>query len=129
MSPEELFEKADRLEDSGDERGALRLWRELSKAHPEPAGLCRHAWLANELGEKDEAEHAFQRAIELDGSLAAAYQGLGSMAIDRGGFEDADDGPLRRGCECGEKQQEGEGSWLHVSLVYASPEGEFSIFS
>jgi hypothetical protein len=46
-----------------------------------------------------------------------------------GGFEDADDGSLRRGCECGEKQQEGEGSWLHVKLVYASPERDYSIFS
>jgi len=35
-----------------------------------------------------------------------------------GGFEDADDWPLPRGCECGEKQQEGEGSWLHVGSVY-----------
>ena len=47
-----------------------------------------------------------------------------------GGLEDADDGLLRRGCECGEKQQEGEGSWLHVGLVYSSPEeGRVSNFS
>lgn len=89
MSPEELFEEADRLEDSGDERGALHVWRELSRMHPDASRLCRHAWLANELGEKNEAERAFQMAIELDAGLAPAYQGLGSMAIDRGGFREA----------------------------------------
>jgi hypothetical protein len=39
-------------------------------------------------------------------------------AAGGGGLEDADDGLLRRGCECGEKKQEGQGSWLHVSSVY-----------
>lgn len=90
MSPEELFDEAERLEDSGDERGALQVWRELSQVSPESAALCRLAWLANELGEEDEAKRSLQGALALDDRLAAAYQGLGSMAIDKGAFEDAE---------------------------------------
>ena len=85
-----MFERAESLEENGDVRGALRVWRELSKADPNPNDLCRYAWAANEVGEKGEAELAFRRAIEIDGDFSAAYEGLGSMAIDRGGFEDAE---------------------------------------
>ena len=50
---------------------------------------------------------------DADAGLALVVASAGG-----GGLEDADEGLLRRGCECGEKQQEGEGSWLHVGSVY-----------
>ena len=90
MSPEEIFENAERAEDSGDEQDALRAWRELSIIRPEPLTLCRFAMLASKLGEYDEAERAFLLATEYDSGFALGYEGLGLLAIDRGRFGDAE---------------------------------------
>jgi hypothetical protein len=89
-----------------------------------------------------EVDDGFEAGLVLTGGVVGAplpaglieeyaHSGLTQVIATAGGggFEDADDGPLRRGCECGEKQQEGEGSWLHVSSVYSSLERDFSIFS
>ena len=83
MSPQELFDKAERLERDGDENAALQVWRTLTETHPDPVSLCRLAWIAVELGEVIEAERAFRRAIQVDSGFGAAYIGLASIAIDQ----------------------------------------------
>jgi tetratricopeptide (TPR) repeat protein len=71
MSPaDELFAEADRLEEIGDQQGALLVWRELAERFPDPGALCRLGGLAKELGEIEEAENALWRAIKLDSGFA-----------------------------------------------------------
>jgi tetratricopeptide (TPR) repeat protein len=89
-SAKELFIEAERLEDSGDEISALRVWRELSRDYPHPNSLCRLALLAGELGETDEAEGALRYAIKLDSSVIGAHLALGSFAVDRADYEEAE---------------------------------------
>ena len=90
-SPDELFDRAEQLEESGDVSGAISSWRELAKIHPDASVFCRLARLAKKLGEMDEAEGAFRRAIQIDATLGPAYVGLASMAIDAGDYQQAED--------------------------------------
>jgi Flp pilus assembly protein TadD len=88
-SADELFAEADRLEEAGDQHGALAVWRTLAERHPDPVALCRLGGLAKELGETGEAENAFRDAIKLDASLGAAYVRLAVIAIDKGEYQEA----------------------------------------
>ena len=115
MSPEELFGEAERLEEDGDATAALQVWRGLVQIHPDPVSLFRLASLAEELGEIDEAEHAFRQAIQSDPGFSAAYSGLASIAMDRRDYNHAE-GLLNQALQI--EQDESTYSLLGVTLKH-----------
>lgn len=89
--PDDLFDEAEQLEDRGDEIGALRVWRELANHRPDDAGVfCRLARVAKVLGNIEEAQLAFKRAIHLDAAMPSAYLGLASIALGQGDYQEAE---------------------------------------
>ena len=65
-SYDQLWKQASRLQDEGDIRGALRLWREISRKYPDAEVLCLVAQAAQDLGEMEEAEASLLKAVEFD---------------------------------------------------------------
>jgi superkiller protein 3 len=92
---QELFDEAIRLEENGEEVGALSVWRELAISNPTRNVFLRLASCAKGLGLIDEAERAFVRALEIDNRSAPALLGLGILAINRRDYEAAE-GYLKR---------------------------------
>lgn len=86
---QELFDEAIRLEEEGQLERALAIWRQLAETHPTRNVFLRLASITEDLGLLDDAEHAFQQALKIDGRSALALLGLGSLASDRGDYEAA----------------------------------------
>jgi superkiller protein 3 len=97
MSPEEQFNEAVRLEAEGQTEAALVMWRELSKIHPARNGFLRLARITRKLGLLDEAQRAFEQALQIDPGSGLALKGLGVLAIGRRDFVAAAD-YLQRAC-------------------------------
>ena len=110
---QELFDEADRLEEEGQQHRALIVWRQLAETHPTRNVFLRLASITKELGLIDDAEHAFQQALEIDGRSARALMGLGVLAINRRNFEAAES-HLKRACEI--EESPGGFSLLGVAL-------------
>ena len=110
---QELFDEADRLEEEGQQHRALIVWRQLAETHPTRNVFLRLASITKELGLIDDAEHAFQQALEIDGRSAGALMGLGVLAINRRNFEAAES-HLKRACEI--EESPGGFSLLGVAL-------------
>jgi protein O-GlcNAc transferase len=89
-SRQELFEEAERLEESGREQEALRIWKALSENFPDVDVLSRLGLLAKKVGELEVAKLAFSSLIGLDPSAEAAHLALGSIAIDEKEYEVAE---------------------------------------
>ncbi len=85
-----LREQASQLQDQGDIRGALGLWREISLRCPDSEALCSLANAAQQLGEMKEAESALLKAVEADPELRAPYMMLCRSAISQGRWDDAE---------------------------------------
>jgi protein O-GlcNAc transferase len=98
VSPEELFDEADRLEEEGQQDRALSVWRQLAETHPTRNVFLRIASITKDLGLIDDAEHAFKQALEIDGRSAGALMGLGVLAINRRNYETAER-YLKSACE------------------------------
>jgi Flp pilus assembly protein TadD len=90
VSPQELFDEADRLEEEGRRDRALIAWRQLAETHPTRNVFLRLASITKELGLVDDAEHAFKQALEIDGGSVGALIGLGILAIDHQNYEAAE---------------------------------------
>lgn len=81
---------ADLHREAGDPDRALEVVREGLRRHPDYAsghlvrGRCLKA-----LGEREEAETAFRRVLELDGGNPVALRSLADLAVDRGDPGDA----------------------------------------
>jgi superkiller protein 3 len=91
QTPDELFDKAERLEDSGDESGALFVWRQLANERPYDAGVfCRLGRVARRLGDVQEAQLAFRQAIQLDVATPSAHFALASIALALGEYREAE---------------------------------------
>lgn len=89
LTTEDLIDKADRLEESGDPNEALRYWRLALERAPDPVVLCRLGNVAMEMGDLSEAERAFLSAIELAPTLPNAHNMLGLLYLERGDLESA----------------------------------------
>jgi tetratricopeptide (TPR) repeat protein len=89
-SYDRLWKRASRLEDEGDIRGALELWREISQRYPDSGVLCRLAGAARDLGELEEAEESLLKAVEFDSGLRLPYIMLCLIANKQGRWEDAE---------------------------------------
>lgn len=89
LTTEELIDKADRLEESGDLTEALHYWRLAVDRESDPVALCRLGNVAMELGDVEEAERAFVSAIELAPTLPNAHNMLGLLYHERGDLEGA----------------------------------------
>src|SRR5260370_17699229 len=98
VSPQELFDEADRLEEQGQQDRALIAWRQLAETHPTRDVFLRIASITKDLGLIDDAEHAFKQALEIDDRSAGALMGLGALAINRRNYETAES-YLKRACE------------------------------
>jgi tetratricopeptide (TPR) repeat protein len=98
VSPQELFDEADRLEEEGQQDRALITWRQLAETHPTRNVFLRLASVTKDLGLIDDAEHAFKQALEIDGRSTGALMGLGSLAIDHRNYEAAES-YLKKACE------------------------------
>jgi tetratricopeptide (TPR) repeat protein len=95
MSPDELFDYADGLENRGENAQALETWRHLIDIHPTAQALVRLARVAEALGQLEEAESAFRTAIKLDPSFSPSYRGLAMRLIEQGSYVEAE-GLLRK---------------------------------
>ena len=86
---QELFDKAVCLEEAGKNQEALAIWQELAKTNPTRNVFLRLASVTKYLGFKDEAERAFERALEIDERSAHALKGLGILALDAADYKAA----------------------------------------
>jgi tetratricopeptide (TPR) repeat protein len=98
VSPQDLFDQADRLEEEGQQERALAAWQQLAETHPTRNVFLRLASITKDLGLIDDTESAYKRALEIDGRSALALKGLGLLAIHRRDYEVAE-GFLKRACE------------------------------
>jgi len=89
LTTDELIDKADRLEETGDLTEALHYWRLAVDREADPVALCRLANIAMELGIEEEAERAFVSAIELSPNFPNAHNMLGLLYHERGDLEGA----------------------------------------
>lgn len=85
-----LYEEAERLEEQGAEEEALECWKRLSELKQHPIIFRRIALLAKKMGNRQEAEGAYRRAIDLDATFSPAFSGLGSLELDRGRYATAE---------------------------------------
>jgi Flp pilus assembly protein TadD len=113
MSPQALFDEADRVEDEGQRERALGVWRQLAETHPTRNLFLRLARLTEELGLMDDAQRAFKQALKIDGRSALALRGLGILAIDRRNYAAAES-YLKKACEI--EEDPGGFSLLGVAL-------------
>src|SRR5882724_9526469 len=112
MSVKELFDEADRLDESEPQQ-ALAAWRELAASNPTLSVFMRLANCAETLGLNEDAEQAFNKALLIDDRSACALWGLGILAIDHSDYEAAE-GYLRRARAI--KEDHGILSMLGVAL-------------
>jgi tetratricopeptide (TPR) repeat protein len=89
-SPEELFAEAERLEEGGCEQEAFQKWKDLADRYRDPDALFRFALLAKKLGDFDEAKKALDILVKLDPEFEGGHLTLGSLAIRRQDYEDAE---------------------------------------
>jgi Flp pilus assembly protein TadD len=89
-SDDELSVQASRLQNEGDFRGALELWREIARKRPDPEALCGLANAAQEIGEMEEAEAALLNALNSDPSLRLPYMMLCRAATRQGRWDEAE---------------------------------------
>jgi tetratricopeptide (TPR) repeat protein len=90
VTPQELFEQADRLEEEGERQRALNAWRQIPEAHPTRNAFLRLGSITKRLGLVEDSESAFQRALEIDGHSAVALTQLGILAIDSRRYDAAE---------------------------------------
>lgn len=89
-SYDRLWKRASRLQEEGDIRGALALWREISQRYPDAEVFCLMAKAAQDLGEVEEAEASLLRAVEFDRGLRLPYMMLCRIAMAQGRWDDAE---------------------------------------
>lgn len=89
LTAEELADKADRLEESGDLNEALLYWQLAVNRELDPIMLCRLGNVAMELGNLTEAERAFISAIELAPNLTNAHNLLGMLYLEQNDIDAA----------------------------------------
>lgn len=84
------YHRAVAMAEAGDFEGALKLWRQLGREHPDfaPCHLRLGAALL-ETGEVGEAAVAFQRVIDLVPRTAHGYVGLGECKVRQGDYAGA----------------------------------------
>jgi tetratricopeptide (TPR) repeat protein len=94
---QELFDKAVQLEEDGHAEAALAAWRELATSNPTRNVYLRLARSAKSLGLINDAEGAFANALRIDDRSAQALVGLGTIALNRSNWGDAES-YLRAAC-------------------------------
>ena len=86
-----IFNQAQDLHEKGDLAGAISLYERALKAMPEfPEAEYQRGTAHIALGNIDEAERAFRRAIELRGDWTLALANLGSLLVHKEQFADAE---------------------------------------
>jgi Flp pilus assembly protein TadD len=118
---QELFDEAVRLEEEGQNEHALAIYRRISEFTQTRNLFLRLAGCAENMGLAEEAERAFQRALEIDGRSALALWSLGNLAVRRGAYETAAD-YLKRASEI--RKDPGIFSVLGVALRNAGKDDE-----
>jgi tetratricopeptide (TPR) repeat protein len=98
---QDLFDDAVRLEEQDQKERALAVWRQLAEIWPTRNVFLRVASITQELGLIDEAEHALQRALQIDERSSVALMSLGFLAIRRRDYETTEN-YLKRACEIAE---------------------------
>jgi tetratricopeptide (TPR) repeat protein len=89
-SYDRLWKRAYRLQEEGDIRGALGLWREISQRYPDAEVLCLMARAALDLGEIEDAEASLLKALEFDPGLRLPSMMLCRIAMAQGKWDDAE---------------------------------------
>lgn len=90
QSPQAIFEEAIALQEKGDVRGALERYERLLASMPDDPQLLNIAACAHfELGETDEAEKQFRRAVRQRPDFVDAWNNLGLMLQGGGRLRDA----------------------------------------
>ena len=84
-SPEDLLQKARRLEAAGEDDAAKAAYLEALRAHPEHyVALCELGTLALSTGHRSAARTAYQRAIQLQPGNPVARVNLGNVYYQDG---------------------------------------------
>jgi tetratricopeptide (TPR) repeat protein len=110
---QELFDTAARLEEDGQDVRALAIYRQISETTQTQHLFLRMGACAKNLGLVDEAEHAFECALEINARSYLALWSLGILALKRRAYQTAVD-YLKRACEI--REEAGIFSVLGVAL-------------
>ncbi len=110
---QELFDKAVHLEEAGQTEAAIQVWRDVVASAPTRNALLRYGGAAKDLGLYDEAEHAFQLALEKDPGSPLAMTELGLIALHDRNYDTAEH-YLRKSCQA--KEDPGSFTLLGVAL-------------